>query len=498
MREEKKRSLKLNIGASMLIQVVSLLVNLISKRAIRFYLGVEYLGIQSIYSNFCDIMSFAFFGMGTAMLFSMYGAFAHNDENEIASYYQHYDKIYQKVSKLVLVGGILCSLLALYSVNGDISVLEICITYFTYMLSVVLYNRQLVRNYFIQADQRRYVVAFVTGGVDASALFAEVLVLYYFRSYEYFLICILVKNLLTNYLLKRYLQKKYAYIFLPAKALEEKEKDAIVRNAKDMVLYRFGKVLISNTDSIFISRFTSTMLVGIYSNYQFIVLGIRSVIGALFEAIKARVGHQMQIESQESQYQNFKKYLCLNSWLMGCTIVCFYFLIEDFLYVWMGKVDSLTQSVIILILVNYYIDESQNVLRMYRETAGLFHHIRTMILIKGIANIILSMMMGKLWGIFGVLVATTITSAATLFWYEPKIVYGYFKKSIWHEVLYHFITITLLAISFGFTYLVAHRMAGAGIVFLLCKGVVCFAASNAVYILLLGIGRIKERKRHEG
>lgn len=498
MKEERTRSLKLNIVTSMLIQVVSLLVNLISKRAIRFYLGVEYLGIQSVYSNFCDVMSFAFFGIGTAMLFSMYGAFARGDESEIASYYQHYDKIYHKVSKLVLAGGILCTLLVLYSVNGDVSILEICMTYLTYMLSVVLYNRQLVRNYFIQADQRRYVVAFVTGGVDAAALLVEVLILCYFKNYEYFLICILVKNLLINYLFKKYLQKNYAYIFRPAAALEAQEQDMIVGNAKDMVLYRFGKVLISNTDSIFISRFTSTVLVGIYSNYQFIVLGIRSIIGALFEAIKARVGHQTQTESLEGQYQNFKKYLYLNAWLMGCTIVCFYFLIEDFIYVWMGNVDSVAQSVMILILVNYYIDESQNVLRMYRETAGLFHHIRTMILIKGIANIILSMAMGKLWGIMGVLAATTITSAATLFWYEPKVVYDYFKKNIWNEALYHFVTLTLLAISFGLTRLAMQRMEGAGIVFLLCKGVVCFAVSNVVYIVLFGIRLIKEKKRHEG
>ena len=498
MKEKKERSLKLNIVASMAIQIISLLVNLISKRAIRMYLGVEYLGIQSIYSNFCDALSFAFFGIGTAMLFSMYGAFARNDKEEIASFYQHYDKIYRKITWIVLAVGILGVFLVLYSVNGNVRVLEICVTYLTYMLSIVLYNRYLVRNYFIQADQRRYVVAFVTGGVDAVALLAEVFVLCYFRSYEGFLICIVIKNLLINYLLKKYLKKNYAYIFKPAKTLAEKEKNLIAANAKDMVLYRFGKVLISNTDSIFISRFTSTVLVGIYSNYQFIIIGIRSVLGALFEAIKGKVGHQAQTKSLEEQYQNFRKYLCLNSWLMGCSIVCFYFLIEDFIYVWMGKVDSLAQSaIIIIILVNYYIDESQNALRIYRETAGLFHNIRTMILVKGIVNIVLSIVMGKIWGIMGVLVATTITSAATLFWYEPKIVYRYFKKSIWNEVLYHVITIALLACSFCLTYLVVHNMQGAGIVYLLCKGVICFITSNGLYVILAGIWMMKKRKTYE-
>ena len=120
-----------------------------------------------------------------------------------------------------------------------------------------------------------------------------------------------------------------------------------------------------------------------------------------------------------------------------------------------------------------------------------------MILVKGIANIILSMVMGKLWGIMGVLVATTVTSATTLFWYEPKIVYEYFKKSIWDEVLYHITTVTLLTISFGLTYLVVHRMQGTGMIYLLYKGVICLITSNIVYAVLLGIWIIMKRKMHE-
>ena len=494
MADDKKRSLKLNIAASMLIQVVSLLVNLISKRAIRMYLGVEYLGIQSIYSNFCDVMSFAFLGMGTAMLFSMYGAFARDNKEEIASYYQHYDSLYRKISRLVFAGGVVCTFLALYSVNGEAGAFEVCITFLTYLLSIVLYNRQLVRSYFIQADQRRYVAAFLTGGVDAIALLAEIFILYTFRSYEVFLVCILAKNLLINVLFKKYLQKNYAYIFEPAQELDEKEQALVAANAKDMVLYRFGKVLISNTDSIFISRFTSTLLVGIYSNYQFVIMGIRSVLGAMFEAVRGKVGYQLQTGSLREQYRNFRIYLCINSWLMGCTIVCFYFLIEDFIRVWMGKVDSLTQSVIMIMLVNYYLDESQNALRLYRETAGLFHNIRTMILIKGVANIILSVILGKFWGIMGVLVATTITSAFTLFWYEPRIVYGYFPKSVKNEVLYHVVTISLLAISFAITYAAVRSMQGAGFLFLIRKLGVCLVTSNMVYAFLAVIWMVKKSR----
>ena len=63
-----------------------------------------YLGIQSVYANFCDILSFAFLGIGSAMLFSMYGAFARGIQGEIASYFQYYDQLYRKVSRAALAG----------------------------------------------------------------------------------------------------------------------------------------------------------------------------------------------------------------------------------------------------------------------------------------------------------------------------------------------------------------------------------------------------------
>lgn len=80
----------------MLSQVLSLVINLISKRVICLYLNVEYLGLQSLYSNFCDVLSFAYFGAGTAMLFSFYGPLARGDKERLAAIYRYYDGIYKK------------------------------------------------------------------------------------------------------------------------------------------------------------------------------------------------------------------------------------------------------------------------------------------------------------------------------------------------------------------------------------------------------------------
>lgn len=62
---------------------------------------------------------------------------------------------------------------------------------------------------------------------------------------------------------------------------------------------------------------------------------------------------------------------------------------------------------------------------MYREANGLFEQVRYLMLIRAAINIVLSVVLGKIWGTFGILLATAISLIATNFWYEPGIL---FKK----------------------------------------------------------------------
>ncbi|MDD3221589.1 MAG: hypothetical protein EOM34_06050 [Clostridia bacterium] len=496
-QDKEKRLLQWNIMVSMISQVLSLIINLISKRVICLYLGVEYLGLQSLYGNFCDVLSFAYFGAGTAMLFSFYGPLARGEKDRLAAIYRHYDRIYKRMTWIVFGVGIITTVVAVFSVNASISDVEVIITFLTFMMSVVIYNRHMVRNYFIQADQRRYFVTTVTGGVDLSALFIEIFILKTFKSYEAFVIVILLKNMLINYIFKCYLKTHYGYLFEEKSILEEKEADAIKSNVSDMVVYRFGKVLISNTDSIFISRFINTAMVGIYSNYQFIIAGVTSLIGAFYEAITARVGQMLSIRDKKSQYTSFRFHSVLNAWMTGATIICFYYLVQDFIRIWMGSVELFSRGTILILIVNYYIEICRSATKMYRESAGLFNNIKRMVIIKGVANIILSFFMGLRWGLNGILIATTIASAGTLFWYEPLIVYRYFKKSFVNEFFYQLITLVQMAVAFYITGQVVGSISGQGIPGFLLKAVVCGFVSNLCYGGFFLIFQIARRKGEE-
>lgn len=166
--------LQSNVIIGVFHQVLSLLINMVSKYAVRTYLGVEYLGLQTVFGNFCDIFTFAFMGIGTAMMYSLYRPLALGKRKEQAEIYQYYRRIYRILTVAVMSIGSAAVFLVLVVVHADIRVMEITGTYFLYLGSVLIYNRLFLEYYYIMADQKRYICCLVMSTVDGAALVFQV------------------------------------------------------------------------------------------------------------------------------------------------------------------------------------------------------------------------------------------------------------------------------------------------------------------------------------
>ena len=56
-----------------------IIINLVTKTIIQRKLGIEYMGIQTVFSDICDLIMFAFNGSGIAVLYSLYRPIEEND-----------------------------------------------------------------------------------------------------------------------------------------------------------------------------------------------------------------------------------------------------------------------------------------------------------------------------------------------------------------------------------------------------------------------------------
>ena len=114
-------------------------------------------------------------------------------------------------------------------------------------------------------------------------------------------------------------------------------------------------VLVNSTDNIYISILVGIVWVGYYSNYDLIIMGISSVIAVIYSAVSSSVGNLIAEKDNEAAYEIFKMVQVISIWLSGMTVICLLILFKDFITLWIGEEYLLSETVVIIIVVNYYL-----------------------------------------------------------------------------------------------------------------------------------------------
>ena len=181
-----------------------------------------------------------------------------------------------------------------------------------------------------------------------------------------------------------------------------------------------------------ISYFSGVITVGVSSNYTMLIGIINTILNQIFTGITASVGNLNAKESKEKRKSFFEIINFANFWLFGFSAIGIIVLINDVINIWIGSKYILPINITIILAINFYMVGMQNAVWTFKNTMGLFRYGRYILLITAAFNLILSIVLGKYFGLFGILLATAISRGLTNVWYDPYVVYkyGFESKSI--------------------------------------------------------------------
>ncbi|WP_455718313.1 cellulase family glycosylhydrolase, partial [Anaerosporobacter sp.] len=267
--------------------------------------------------------------------------------------------------------------------------------------------------------------------------------------------------------------------------LAVEEKKAIYKNLSSIFLYKVATVVFNGTDNIIISIIVGTSFVGLYSNYNTIISNhLGSIIVILFGSLTASIGNLVVKEDVKKRFEIFKIMQMVSFWLSGIFITCLYFLVQDFITLWIGSQYLLGTDTLIAILLNFYIMVTFNPIWSYRDATGLYQKIKYVLLITTVVNIVLSIILGKIIGITGVLLATAIAKLSTYFWYEPKLLYrDFFNKKAGSYYLGHLVNVILIFISIGITNVIIPTFKEVTVINWLIRAFICGGVSFIIYFI---------------
>lgn len=142
-------------------------------------------------------------------------------------------------------------------------------------------------------------------------------------------------------------------------------------------------------------------------------------------AITGSLGNFFATEEKRAGYALFQRVEFLNFWLYGFSFIALVSLLDPFVQLWAGSRFVLGLPVSLAIAINFFVAGYMNTLWVFRSTLGLFKQGKFRPILVAAVNIVLSIVLGKYWGVFGVLIATFLSRASISLWYDPLILHKY-------------------------------------------------------------------------
>lgn len=475
-----------NLLFSILAQFVSIVLTFISRNIFINSLGVEILGVNSLFGDILSSLSLADLGVGMAILFSYYEPLAKKDYKKIASLTNYYKKVYRVIAGIVLAAGLVLMLFLDKLINTSSDIPGLYLFYLLALANTVASYLMIYKSTIVQADQKGYIFTSFQMIIDTVKTLLQMVVLFFTHSYTAFLVIILLSTVLKNIMISKKADELYPYLKTESAAtISEEEKKGLFQNFSSVFIYKIASVAFTSTDNTLISIICGTIYVGLYSNYKIIAYYLEVAISMIFAACTASIGNLMVEGSPERRYDVFNTLQTLCYIFSIVSISCFFNLVDDFITCWLSGDILLDMRTLVFIAMNLYLVIVLRPIISFREAAGLYQKVKYFMIAATVVNIVLSIILGIKWGLAGIFAATVIARLTTYIWYEPRILFStYFsrsEKTYYLGLLVNFIVTCLVTV---LLYFVLKQIHVGGWIGWFIKAVVSVAISGVICILV--------------
>ena len=390
-----------------------------------YLMGVEYLGLNSLFTSVLQVLNLAELGVGSAMVYSMYKPIAENDKPMVCALLKLYKKYYFFIGLIIACAGVLLTPLIPKLISGTIpGQLNIYILYLLNLAATVMtYWLFAYKNSLLQANQRSDIASKITILTTSLQYALQLVVLWLFHDYYLYIIVMLFTQAMANIVTAIAASRLYPDLE-PKGTLPDKTIKTINQRIKDLFTAKLGATIVNSADTIVISAFLGLTVLAMYQNYYFIMSSVMGVLTVVFSSCLAGVGNSMVMESAEKNYNDFRVLTFLINWIVTVCMCCFATVYQPFIELWVGKKYIFSETVVAFFCIYFYLVTMQQVNGMYKDAAGVWHQDRFRPLIAAMVNLLLNLALVRIWGIYAILLSTIISY---LFISMPWMVSNVFK-----------------------------------------------------------------------
>lgn len=212
--------------------------------------------------------------------------------------------------------------------------------------------------------------------------------------------------------------------------MDPQVKQSIIVTVKAVALHFIGIYLINGTDSIIIANVVGATAAGIYSNYFLITSTVRTFLSQVPNGILASFGNMLVESDSEKSHDVFMKAFFAGFTLVSCSSISMYVCFNPFISIWISPKALFSMGVVLIIVVNFYVESVSDMLGTLRAGAGLYKPDSLLHIVLAALNLVISIGLAHVIGVFGVFLGTFVCYTIKDIIVLPKIVYHHiFKRS---------------------------------------------------------------------
>lgn len=488
MKIERTRNSIRSTMSGLLNRCINLLIPFVIRTVMVRKLGVEYLGLSTLFVSLIQVLNLSELGIGSALVFHMYKPVSEDDYDALSGILWLYRRVYRVIGSVILGIGIclmplLPRLVDMKQLAGtNINLYALFIIYL--VNTVISYWFFAYRKSLLMAYQRHDLISNINTVVNIGLYALQILVLLVCPNYYLYILLMPVFTFADNILVALTTGRLYPQIF-QRKHTPPTQVRGLLGNVKYMVGHKVGAVVIQSADSIVISAFLNLTVLTAYSNYFYIVSALVGLINVGYNAILAGVGNSILTQSREKVYALFEELSFLIFYIVAFCSACLMALYQPFMKLWMGEALMLPTRTVVLFVVYFYTWQFRVIGLNFKDAAGMWKNDAWKPYVGLAVNMTMNILLVQLAGVDGVLLATILVMTLVYFPWETRVLHrdlfgksaaGYIGRCIYYALA--------AGLTVWVTYSAVSKIPGNDWASFIVKAVVAALVSNGCLLLL--------------
>lgn len=462
----KTKNAARGIGAGVINRVITLLLPFVVRTLLIKYIGMDYAGLNGLYSSILQVLNIAELGFSAAVVYSMYKPIAEKDDATICTLLKFYRRIYKIIGLGILAVGMMALPFLPKLINGTPPPdANIYIIYILYLggtsVSYLLYGYKVS---LLEAYQRVDIIQHIGTIISILTSLLQILVIVTLDSFYAYVIVIPFLAIVRNIIISRIVDKTFPQ-YKCIGTLSPELKHDIKKKVIGLSIQKICGVSRNGVANIFISAFISLSVVGVYNNYYMIFSSLTGILALVPVSMTAGIGNYVQTATVDDNYRMLQRFNLMYMALSTICAVCLFALYQPFMELWMGREYMFDYSTVILLVVYFYMLKMGDIRSIWVDAVGLYWEIRWRAIFESVLNLVLCYVFVRLWGINGLIAGTLISLFLINFLYSSSITFKYYfgnDKLLRYYLIqiFHLIVMVIISAVCFFAFLQIEKLLG--------------------------------------